>query len=329
MRARVLCWEGCEIVKRVGVVVLNYNCSSLTERCCEALLDVRDEHRRIEVIVVDNCSADSDLRNLRDVTSRIGVILLESKSNGGYSAGNNIGIKHLLKMGYEFVLIANPDVIISRTAVGKMVSALEQDEDALFAGPRIVGVDGSIDRRAQVFKRWGYYATFFSKYPLSKIKLTGLDSRYYRTGRDFSVDAPVFTVSGCCVLFKASFFRDCGFLDEAYFMYNEEVTWGLKAQTYRQGGHGLYVASAEAIHDHPKSSGAASAFTVTQRMKSNLIYCTKYLRCSRAQKLLLLSYYKLSYCYLSKSNDSFIEHRSAFIAAQKEALSYCEVEECV
>lgn len=327
MRARALCREGCEIVKRVGAVVLNYNCSSLTKRCCEALLDIRGGHQGIEIVVVDNCSADSDLRNLRGVTSSIGVTLLESKSNGGYSAGNNIGIKHLLKMGCDFVLVVNPDVIISPTAVGKLMSAFEQDEDALFAGPRIVGADGSIDRRAQIFRRWGYYATFFSKYPLSKIKLTGLDSRYYRTSRDFSVDTPVFTVSGCCVLFKASFFRDCGFLDEAYFMYNEEVTWGLKAQACRQGGHGLYVASAEAIHDHPKSSGVASPFTVTQRMKSNLIYCEKYLRCSRIQKLLLLSYYRLSYCYLSRSNDSFIDHRSAFIAAQRESMSYCEVDE--
>lgn len=311
-------------MKHIGAVVLNYNNSDLTERCCRALLDSRLGPPGIDVVVVDNCSSDPDILKLRDTTSHLGVTLIESKSNGGYSAGNNIGISYLLDRHCDFVLIANPDVIIAPGAVEAMAVSLDLDDEALFAGPRIESVDGIVDKRAQIFKSWGYFAILFSKFPLSKIRLFGLDAKYYRTGRDFSVDASVFTLSGCCVMFKSSFFRECGLLDEAYFMYSEEITWGRLAQDCIPGGHGLYLASVTAIHDHPKSARTASPFTVTQRMRSSLIYCEKYLHCSRLQKRLLFGYFRLAYWYLSRSNEAFSDYRDTFLAAHREALYYPE-----
>lgn len=296
---------------KIGAVVLNYNTSELTLRCCRKLGESLPKEN---IVLVDNCSNDSEQLGL-DRLSENDFVLIRANGNRGYSAGNNLGINRLLSNNVDYILIVNPDVAIERKDIESLLEKVSQDDKALFAGPRIVDGAGRTDVFAQIFRPWNFKAVLFSKYPFSQIGLFGIRRGYFRCKRDFSVSEKCFTVSGCCVLFKSQYFRTFGLFDEDFFLYNEEVVWGHNAHS--AGCHALYVGEATAVHDHPKKQRKTKPGTVIQRMRSNLIYLEKYLHCGSIQKKLLALYYTAAYNYLSFSNPEFKKRKSEFIAARR------------
>lgn len=300
----------------IGAVVLNYNSSQLTERCWRKLCEALSEDN---IVVVDNCSDPKDVERLRKLTDE-GMLLIEADWNKGYSAGNNLGIRYLIQKDIEFILIANPDVLIEKEAIAALVDELKREAAALFAGPKIIDAEGRIDVCAQTFLPWDFKAVLCSKYPLSKLNLFGIRSRYYRCERDFGANATVFSVSGCCVAFKTRYFELFRGFDEDFFLYNEEVIWGCNAASV--GCYGLYVGSAVALHDHPKMPKTTKPGTVIQRMRSNLIYLEKYQHCAMFKKRLLALYYTAAYIYLSMCNPDFRSMKSQFRSTKKRTLHF-------
>lgn len=299
---------------KAGAVVLNYNTSELTAKCCRRL----HESLPVEnIVVVDNCSTESERAKLKLLTNE-GFAFVQATRNRGYSAGNNLGIRHLLSKGVDYIFIVNPDVIIAREDVDILLDRAAEDDRALFVGPRIVDVQGQTDTFAQTFKLWNFAAVLFSKYPFSQLGLFGIKRKYYRCERDFSITEPCFSVSGCCVLFKTKYFDLFNRFDEDFFLYNEEVVWGHNA--FSSGYHALYVGEATAIHDHPKNQRKSKPSTVIQRMRSNLLYLDKYLHCNRLKKELLALYYTAAYNYLSLSNPEFKERKGEFITVRRQGV---------
>lgn len=93
------------------LILLNYN-------DYEDTLKFVNEHSNLKelnkIIVVDNCSLDNSyfiLQNIFKNNNKIDII--QSSNNGGYSSGNNFGIKYALK-NYkpDNFIIANPDTRI-------------------------------------------------------------------------------------------------------------------------------------------------------------------------------------------------------------------------
>lgn len=293
----------------IGVVVLNYNSADQTRICCTLLSECIAAEN---IIVVDNCSTLSDLGDLSVFCSSKGYFIIENEKNGGYSAGNNLGIQKLLARGIELILVCNPDVLITADSLNRIAKQLKADEGALFAGPKIISPEGEIDECAQTFKPWDFKAVLCSKYPLSKLGLFGLKAKYFKCHRNFDLVESAFTVSGCCVMFKAEYFDLFDLFDEDFFLYNEEVVWGHNALS--EGFHALYVGEASAIHDHPKRQEATKPNTVINRMRSNMIYLNKYLHSSMVQKRLLALYYTAAFRYLSRSNDGYTEKIEEFIS---------------
>lgn len=299
---------------KVGAVVLNYNTSELTVKCCRKL---RESLPAENIVVVDNCSTESERAKLKLLSSE-GFAFVQAKRNKGYSAGNNLGIRQLLSKGVDYIFIVNPDVIIGHEDITVLLDWVDQDERALFAGPRIIDAYGKTDVFAQTFKLWSFKAVLFSKYPFSRLGLFGIRRKYYRCKRDFSISEPCYSVSGCCVLFKSRYFDLFGCFDEDFFLYNEEVVWGHNA--FSSGYHALYVGEATAIHDHPKNQRKSKPSTVIHRMRSNLLYLDKYIHCKRLKKELLALYYTAAYNYLSLSNPEFKERKGEFIAVRRQGV---------
>ena len=73
-----------------SVIVLTYNARQFISRCLDAL--TAQTYTDFETIVVDNASPDGTAAFVRDAFPRVQVI--ESPTNGGYGAGNNLGAQH-------------------------------------------------------------------------------------------------------------------------------------------------------------------------------------------------------------------------------------------
>ena len=122
--------------KKISCVILNYNDAETTKKLVKAIYGYGSLD---SVVVVDNGSGDDSLKQLKDMAGKMAkeiaketaeeveqegedrLILLEAKRNGGYGAGNNLGVWHSCQvLGADYVLIANPDVEFSDKLVSRL-----------------------------------------------------------------------------------------------------------------------------------------------------------------------------------------------------------------
>ena len=79
-------------MSKTGIVILNYNDYETT---INMLNSIKDYDSLDHIVVVDNKSTDNSYEVLKPYESKK-IDVIQSKSNKGYSYGNNVGIKYLL-----------------------------------------------------------------------------------------------------------------------------------------------------------------------------------------------------------------------------------------
>ena len=101
---------------KTAVIVVNYNDVEDTLNYVKKISKYEIINR---IIVVDNLSTTNDaLKKLQTLESEK-VSVIESDKNGGYSYGNNFGLKYLDKQNekYDYIVISNPDIDIEENAM--------------------------------------------------------------------------------------------------------------------------------------------------------------------------------------------------------------------
>ena len=99
--------------KNVTFVIVCYKSKKIIEKCIKSI------NPKIKIIIVEN-SSDFNLKiNLEKKFSNLKVIV--SKSNLGYSKGNNLGISKV-KSKYAFIL--NPDAYLAKNTLQELKKAI-------------------------------------------------------------------------------------------------------------------------------------------------------------------------------------------------------------
>ena len=69
----------------------------------------------MQLIIVDNASEEKYVDEIEEHISGIDNIeLIVNRVNLGYAGGNNVGIRHAVAQGAEYIAIVNNDVIVNK-----------------------------------------------------------------------------------------------------------------------------------------------------------------------------------------------------------------------
>ena len=112
----------------LSVIVVRYNTKELT---VEALRSLKAETQKTsyEVIVVDNNSNDG---SVEAITAEFPELkLIASRDNLGFAKANNLAIKESTG---EYVLLLNPDTVITDGAVDKLFEFAKQQPADIWGG---------------------------------------------------------------------------------------------------------------------------------------------------------------------------------------------------
>src|SRR6202171_5533946 len=107
----------------VGCILLNWNGWRDTVDCLAAL--ARLNYENVSVIVVDNGWADESVRRIREAAP--GILVLETGSNLGFAGGNNVGIRHALARGADYIWLLSTDTDQDPPALGQLVRKAESN----------------------------------------------------------------------------------------------------------------------------------------------------------------------------------------------------------
>lgn len=107
----------------VYVVILNWNGYADTADCLTTCLTNR--YPRTRIVVVDNGSSDGSELLLRSAFPEITVV--QTGSNLGYAGGNNVGIRHALGSGADYVVLLNNDTVVDPDFITSLVQIATAD----------------------------------------------------------------------------------------------------------------------------------------------------------------------------------------------------------
>ena len=218
---------------KLSVVIVNYNVSHYLLQCVDSLSHAL-RGTDSEVIVVDNHSRDNSVTLLRQYHPEVRIV--ENLHNLGFAKANNIAIR---QSRGEYVLLLNPDTIVSESVVKGVISFLDSHPEAGSAGVRMLNADGTVAPES----RRGVPTPMTAFYKLSG--LCGMFPNSRRFGRYYlghlSWDSPqqIEVVSGAFCMLRTSVLKKVGLLDEDYFMYGEDID--LSYRILKSGATNWYV----------------------------------------------------------------------------------------
>jgi GT2 family glycosyltransferase len=241
----------------LAIIILNFRTPHLVRDCLDSLRD--EVGPGVAVVVVDNASNDGSAASIRDFVAARGyqwARVVESPVNGGFAAGNNVGIR---AAGADAYLLLNSDTLVRPGAIAALRQALATFPSAGLIVPRTETKEGGQDRNAFVTPR-----------PLSEF-LRGADiGTFSRLLRRFDVVAELPTgtfeadwVGFCAVVVRREVIERVGLLDERYFMYYEDIDYCMRVRRARFAIR--YCPEARVAHLLGASSGVTSAEGVKKR----------------------------------------------------------------
>jgi GT2 family glycosyltransferase len=253
----------------VSVVIVSYNTEDHLRRCLLSLgqfLTGVDA----EVLVIDNASRDGSA----DMVAREfpWVRLIRGRKNVGLARATNAGIA---AAHGEFILWLNPDCELRSPVLGPMVDFMRDHPDVGALGPRIVDPDGSLQlscRRfpglsTSLFHRYSLFTRIWPRNPISR--------RYLMTDWDHATIREVDWVSGACMMLPRWLLLELDGLDEAFFMYIEDVD--LCYRIREVGLKVVYFPRVAVVHEIGASTRSAPLRMVWERHRSMWHYYRKHL----------------------------------------------------
>src|SRR3979411_714526 len=126
----------------VSVIVVSYNVKDLLLDCLAALFQ-RTEIP-FEAVVVDNNSRDGAAAAVEAEFPQVKVHRM--RKNVGFGRAANAGLEHT---SGRFILVLNPDVMVSEGCLGELADFLLVRPDAGAVGPRIILPRGGLDQSSR------------------------------------------------------------------------------------------------------------------------------------------------------------------------------------
>ncbi len=257
----------------IGIVILNYKTWNDTVKCVESIIETA--HVEYKIYVVDNNSPDDSYIQLKSKFNYFNnVCIVKSYRNGGYSAGNNIGIRLALSDGADALLLTNSDIIFFENAIDSIYKCILDNPQVGVVGPKVLLQDGGVQHLIR--ENYTFFNYIFSKKPLVYLKFLNINNKTMYGGYKYDNDLLFFgCLSGCCICLSTKCLEKIGLLDESIFLYYEEAIIGYKAKQNNM----LTCFKHEACVLHKSSSSIGSknsAFSRFHRYYSSLYVLRKY-----------------------------------------------------
>ncbi len=268
----------------LSVLIVSWNVVGLLSRCLASieaqsqpsawpqvrrLLSSEDQvDATLEVIVVDNASADGTVTQLRQHFPWVQV--LSNRDNAGFSRGNN---QAMARSRGRWLLFLNPDTEAQPGSLGALLHFMQAHPRAGVIGPRLYYPDGSVQSSRRRFP--SVMTTFWESTLLEQWWPHNPWARRYRL-QDVS-DAGVQEVDwlvGACLLIPRAVMQQVGGWDEGFFMYSEELD--LCRRIKQAGWQVIFTPEAAVIHHEGKSSEQIVAARHLRFQASKIRYVRKY-----------------------------------------------------
>lgn len=232
--------------KLVGVVTVNWNGAADTLGCLASLR--QSEYAALEVVVCDNASTDDSVARIEAEYPEVTVV--QAGANLGWCGGVNRGAQVALERGCEYLLILNNDTTLPPELIGKMVAAIESRER--------VGLVTARERLYHDPQRGDRLGARFRPLVCMVEWLFADEGNREKLPPVLEMDC----VSCCAAMASREVVEKVGLLDEAFFVYWEDVDWSLRVRA--AGYQNLCLTDTMVVHKSGASMEEGAGLSLRQ-----------------------------------------------------------------
>ncbi len=227
---------------KLSIIIVNYNVTQLLKNC---LLSLEKYIKDIdyEVIVIDNASTDSSWKEF--ITEFPSYTFIASQENAGFSKANNKAIKTAKG---EYLLILNPDTEFEGFYMQEILDFADSKKNFGCLGVRMHDAKGIFlpESKRSVPDMFNSFEKLFINFKKNNSK------SYYRNDIEEFEIAEVEVITGAFLLVKKEVYNRVGGLDDAYFMYGEDID--LCYTLLKNGYHNYYYGKESILHHKGEST---------------------------------------------------------------------------
>jgi GT2 family glycosyltransferase len=212
-----------ELDMDLSIIIVNWNTRELLKNCLESIRQHKGSCK-IKIIVVDNVSKDGSREMVETLFPE--VKLINSGGNIGFGRANNLGIPYA---DTPLILFLNPDTLVMNGTFERMMDFIKSHalvgamSCMITYGPdqdETLGTDGEAHTLGL---QW--FPSPFTE--LLRIILLS-DKMIQRLKRYLPYKNPnesgyVSKLYGTCLMVRREVLEQCGYFDERFFMYGEDV----------------------------------------------------------------------------------------------------------
>lgn len=252
----------------LSVIIVNYNVAYFLEQCLNSCIKAA-EFARVEILVIDNNSVDGSEEMMHEKFPQIPYIM--NKQNLGFSKANNQGMR--MAQG-EFVLLLNPDTVVEELTFRKTIDFMNEHPDAGGLGVRMLDGRGKFlpeSKRGLPTPAVAFYKIFGLSALFPKSKVFG---KYHLGYLSEFETHEVEILSGAFMMMRKSVLDQVGLLDEAFFMYGEDID--LSYRIILGGYKNYYFPETRIIHYKGESTKKSSVNYVFIFYRAMIIFANKH-----------------------------------------------------
>jgi GT2 family glycosyltransferase len=220
----------------LSIIIVNFNAKDFLRECIDSILNCVPKKINYEIIVVDNASGDNSCEMIKKEFPQ--VKLIANKVNVGFSKSNNQGIK--VSQGSKYVLFLNPDTVMQKNTLERMISFMDTHKNAGAATCKLVMPNGKLDDAAHrgFPTPWNSFSHFSGLEKIfSRSKLfTGYSLGWMDLNSTHEIDA----LAGAFMLVRREAGEQAEWWDEDYFFYGEDIDF---CYILKQKGWKIYYVS--------------------------------------------------------------------------------------
>ncbi len=267
---------------KLSVIIVNYNVEYFLEQCLNSVFAAM-KSVSAEVIVVDNHSVDGSVTMVKQKFPS--VILLDNHENLGFSKANNQALR--IAKG-EYCLLLNPDTLVEEDTFQKVIQFMDEHPEGGGLGVKMIDGRGNFlpeSKRGLPTPGVAFSKIFGLSAVFPKSKLFG---QYHLGYLDKDNIHPVDVLSGAFMLLRKSALEKTGLLDEAFFMYGEDID--LSYRITQAGFKNYYFPKTTIIHYKGESTKKSSVNYVFVFYNAMIIFARKHFSQSGAKLYSFLIY---------------------------------------
>ena len=253
---------------KLSIIIVSYNVKHFLEQCLYSV-DAACSGIDTEIFVVDNASVDGSAKMVKEKFPEVKCIA--NQDNAGFAKANNQAIRQSTG---EYILLLNPDTIVETDTFVKILDFMDTHADAGGLGVKMVDGTGKFlpeSKRGLPTPAVAFCKVFGLSHLFPKSKTF---NKYHLGYLDRDKTHKVEILAGAFMLIRKSVLDEIGLLDEAFFMYGEDID--LSYRIIKAGYQNYYFPDARIIHYKGESTKKGSLNYVFVFYNAMIIFAQKH-----------------------------------------------------